>query len=269
MSHDVTLNAQTTHLDFAKSLALGAGEIMTHLEGGDFIPSPGADYINEYVAKKIEDHIEKRLAARFPEHDLFGNKNLGGRNNEYEWICDYIDGAYCYSKEHKISVTSIALQRNNKTIVSAIYNPWTRQLFYASLDGGAFLNDNQITVSNEGIQTGTLVNVEWWPWADYDVDSWLHQVSIDSGIYVLHIGSIIHASCLVASGTFGAAALGKSMIGKNHEIAAIKLIVEEAGGIITDLRGEEIGYTNEIHGLLIGNQASHQILVKSYIEYEK
>ncbi len=267
----VQKNSQTTvqYLDFAKRLAIGAGSIMVDLEGKPFKPTKDINYINEHVAKEIEKFVAKEIATTLPDHNLFDFQPSLNAGVDYEWICDYVDGAYCYSKEHKISVTSIALQYKNKTIVSAIYNPWTRQLFYASKDGGAFLNDKQINTSHDAIATGTLVDVEWWPWANYDVDSWLHNVSLETGIYALHVGSVIHAACLVASGSFAAAVLGKSMIGKNHEIAAIKLIIEEAGGLLTDLEGSTVGYKNEIKGLLIANPSCHQDLVKRYITYER
>lgn len=262
-----TLHTTAQYLDFAKQLAVEAGLIMVKLEGKPFQPAPDVTYINEYVAKEIEKYVAKEIAATFSEHNLFDFQPSLNHNADYEWVCDYVDGAYCYSKEHKISVTSIALQYKNKTIVSAIYNPWTKQLFYASKGAGAYLNDRKINVSRDAIVTGTLVDVEWWPWASYDIDTWLHDVSLETGIYVLHIGSVIHAACLVASGSFGAAALAKSMIGKNHEIAAIKLIIEEAGGLLTDLKGNAVGYTNEIEGLLIANPVCHQDLVKRYATY--
>lgn len=257
------------YLDFAKQLARQAGSIMVKLEGKPFKPAQDVNYINEHVAKEIEKFVAKEIAASFPGHNLFDFRPSLSYGADYEWICDYVDGAYCYSKEHKVSVTSIALQYKNKTIVSAIYNPWTRQLFYATKGGGAFLNNKRINVSQDSITTGTLVDTEWWPWANYNIDTWLHDVSLETGIYVLHIGSVIHAACLVASGSFGAAALGKSMIGKNHEIAAIKLIIEEAGGLMTDLEGAAVGYTNEIKGLLVANSNCHKDLVKSYIAYER
>jgi len=264
-----TVPTTEQYLHFAKKMALEAGAIMVELEGTSFTPEPGIGYINEYVAHQIELRLAETIKATYPTHNLFDFKPSLNSDSDYEWICDYIDGAFGYSKGHRVSVTSIALQYKNKTIVSAIYNPWTKQLFSASKNEGAFLNDKKINVSDESITKGTLVDVEWWPWADYDIDTWLHNISKETGIYVLHVGSIIHAACLVASGSFGAAALGKSMVGKNHEIAAIKLIVEEAGGLMTDLEGAEVGYTNEIKGLLISNKNCHEDLVTRYKAYEE
>ncbi len=242
---------------------------MRRLESAPFVPTQNHQYVNEYVADKIERDLEKSIARTFPGHGLFGSDKIAPES-EFEWICDYIDGAYSYSKKYKISVTSIALTYRGESIVCAVYNPWTDQLYSASKDKGAYLNERLLSPVPIDIEEGTLIDVEWWPWALYDLDSWLHEYSLASHVYVLHIGSIIHAACLVAEGVFGGAALAKYMKGKNHEIAAAKLLIEESGGLITDLFGNSLdGDPKEVHGLMIGSRRSHPKLIKSYEQFRK
>jgi fructose-1,6-bisphosphatase/inositol monophosphatase family enzyme len=239
-----------THLNFAKKLALAAGKIMQdHDNWNKEIPN-NFKYINEYVADLIERYIEKNIKKNYPNHSLF--KSMEENNhNEYEWICDYVDGAYSYSKGHKISVTSVALTH----------------MYSAYLGGGFFINnEKQLKVSMQSYHR-SLVDVEWWKNANYDVDTWMHNFSVNKNVYVLHIGSIIHAACLVASGIFSAAVLGKFMSGKNHEIAAISLIIHESGCILTDLNGKDITNTGDIEGLVFANGSIHETLINDYAEF--
>ena len=255
-----------TFLIFAKQMAQDAGFVMEkHNEWDQPIPD-GFTYINEYVADLIERHIDANVKKSFPKHSLFMDGS-SSRVDGYEWICDYVDGAYGYSKWHKISVTSIALTYNGETVVAAIYNPWTKTMYSAYTDGGFYVNDiKRPTVSMESFER-SLVDVEWWRNATYDVDSWMHNFSVTKNVYVLHIGSVIHAACLVADGVFSAAVLGKHMTGKNHEIAAISLIMKEADCVLTDLRGHNITYTGDVQGLIFANKSIHDTLVADYAEY--
>ena len=266
MEADVSHTAELKdYLTFAIDLARKAGEYMVSLEGFNEPLPKGHIYINEYVADVIEEYIQNRIAQTYPAHALF--TGLSDKEVEYEWICDYIDGAYAYSKKHRISVTSVALVHRGITIVAAVYNPWTDTLYHATLGGGFHVNGQRHQVVQSESYKGSLIDVEWWRNASYDVDTWLHQFSVKNDTYVLHIGSIIHAACLVANNTFSAAVLGKFMSGKNHEIAAIKLLIEEAGCVLTDLHGNSITNVGDIEGLVFSNKSVHTDLIESYAQF--
>ncbi|MDP2692865.1 MAG: inositol monophosphatase family protein [bacterium] len=251
----------------AKTIALENGKTMIKYENFAKKLPKGFSYLNEYVANLMESQTKKRISKKYPKHNLF--KCGGNSKKDFEWICDYIDGAGSYSKGHKISVTSVALTYQNETIVSVVYNPWTKTTYSAYKGGGFYLNGSLQKQIKSNFHARKLINVEWWPKADYDVDSWLHQFSMKTGLYVLHIGSVIHAACLVASGTLSGSTLGKFMSGKNHEVAAIKLILEEAGCILTDLGGREISHVGDIFGLLFAQKEMHGLMLKDYENFSK
>ena len=254
------------YLDFAKNLAINAGEIM--IKNEDLLPpfASGHTYINEHVAYLIEKYIIAEIASNYPGHALFRGVDT---NKEFEWICDYIDGAYAYSRKHRISVTSIALTYKGTTVVAAVYNPWENILYHATIGHGFFVNDELFSNDATENYQGSLVDVEWWKNASYDVDTFLHNFSIKKDVYVLHVGSVIHAACLVANGTFAAAVLGKFMSGKNHEIAAISLLINEAGCLLTDLYGKVVTNTGDIKGLVFANKSIHADLIKEYSIFDK
>lgn len=252
------------YLKFAKDIARKAGDIMISYEDYHKPLPDGHRYINEYVAELIENTIEAALHAAYPDHKLFKG---GSGDSEYEWICDYIDGAYAYSKKHRISVTSVALVHKGQTIVAAVYNPWSDTMYHATLGGGFFVNEQRYSDVSQPDYKGSLVDVEWWRNASFDVDTWMHGFSVENDVYALHVGSVIHAACLVANGVFAAAVLGKFMSGKNHEIAAIKLLIEEAGCVLTDLHGTDVTNVGDIDGLVFANKHIHPDLIKSYATF--
>jgi len=265
MQKTITLNSIRQFTQEAEKIARNSGMLMTKYQG---YSGPRVDRhtsLDKYISSRIESRTSQYLKKRYPEHGLFGaSKN---RDYDFEWICDYIDGAYSYGQGYKISVTSVALTYKSKTIAAAVYNPWTDEMYVSGLGLGVYINGKKLKTLSSSKYQGKLVDVEWWPHASYDLDTWLHDFSIKKDVYVLHIGSIIHAACLVASGQFVAAVLGKFMQGKNHEIAAIKLIIEESGCKLTDLHGNKITHIGDIEGLVFANKSIHETLIQSYKEY--
>jgi fructose-1,6-bisphosphatase/inositol monophosphatase family enzyme len=257
------------YLDFAVEVAKESGKIMIDLKNLKKPFPSGQEYLNQHVASVIEDNTLLKINEQFPSHGLFGKKVT---DNKLEWICDYIDGAYSYSRGFDISVTSVALTLNGKTVVSAVFNPWNNTLYSAAKGMGFFINGSKQSLSINAEPTNlkdSIIDVEWWPNAGYDIDTALHHFSLQEGPYILHLSSIIYAACLVCSGVFVAAALGKKMIGKNHEIAAISLITEESGCILTDLFGIDTissGQTDDqvIEGLLFSKPDIHKKLTNFF-----
>ena len=80
--------------------------------------------------------------------------------------------------------------------------------------------------------------------------------------HIYSVGSIIRACMCVATGDF-TCAIFPGTKGKNCDIAAVKVIVEEAGGRVTDLFGNEQKYDESINGALISNGIVHDELIKS------
>ena len=88
--------------------------------------------------------------------------------------------------------------------------------------------------------------------------------------YTVSIGSVIRASLCVATGEFNGIVF-PGTTGKNCDIAAIKVIVEEAGGKVTDIFGNEQKYDRDINGAIISNSTIHNHLVeiiKNNIKHE-
>ena len=256
-------NQQQEWLDFAKSVAHEAGDIMqkyfgkkpdAHLKADNTIVTIADEEINQLVIK--------RVAERYPSHDIDGEEASARRGSDYVWVCDPIDGTAPFAMELPVSVFSLALVINGQPEVGVIYAPSSDHLYWASRGRGAYMNSQPIHVSQHSLDDRVEMNVDWWPSAQWDVMQVVHDLAYEKDVYVTTVGSTTHAAALVARGEFVASVFTGTK-GKNVDIAAAKVIVEEAGGKVTDLFGREQRYDQDICGAVLSNGIIHEEIVKA------
>ena len=249
------------YLKTASTLALQAGDIMlkyfkvgmTHKFKEDLSIVTNAD---EEINKLVINTINKK----YPKHSIIGEEESSENKSNLVWLCDPIDGTWQYAKGIPVSVFSLALVVKGKPQLGVVYDPFTERLLTSVKGKGAFLNGKKIKVSNRKLKDATI-NIDWWPECEYDVDTVMHKLSLDTSAYVLHFGSVVNAGSLVASGQYEATVFGGT-IGKSVDIAAVKVIVEEAGGKVTNLHGNEQLYSHDVKGAIVSNGIVHSKILK-------
>lgn len=255
------------YLAFAKTLAYEAGAIMKKHFGQNPDASFKEDETIVTVAdKEINSLVIERVKAVYPEHAIDGEEESHGEKGECVWVCDPIDGTNPFAMQLPVSVFSLALVVDGESRVGVVYDPYCDKLYAATKGGGAFVNDTPLQVNKNVLGKRVRMNVDWWSDADYDTLAAMHQLSRDTGVYLLYPGSTTHAAVLVAEGAFVASVFPGTK-GKNVDIAAAKVIVEEAGGRVTDIFGEEQRYDGDIRGAVVSNGIVHDEIVK-YLEAE-
>jgi len=249
------------YLQFAKQVALAAGDIMLkHFDGSVATREKDDKSIVTVADEEINQLVIDQVAATYPEHGVLGEEASDLKAAEYLWVCDPIDGTIPYAKNMPVSVFSLALVKDGVSLVGVVYDPYMKRLYSAIKGGGAYMNDTPIGVSDRDLERHSLINVEWWGNAPYDVDTVLHDLSVETSVTVHHLGSVIGAAAYVAAGRYEACVF-PGTIGKCVDVAAVKVIVEEAGGKVTDLFGNEQRYDQDINGALITNGKVHEQLV--------
>jgi fructose-1,6-bisphosphatase/inositol monophosphatase family enzyme len=123
-----------------------------------------------------------------------------------------------------------------------------------------------LAVSTSGFGGKARMNFDWWPNAPYDILAPLKKLSEEQNVYLLSPGSTTHMAALVAEGEFLASVFAGTK-GKNVDIAAAKVIVEEAGGKVTDLFGADQRYDGDIRGAIVSNGRIHDDVVR-YLAHE-
>ena len=132
------------------------------------------------------------------------------------------------------------------------------------------MNDKQIHVSDQETLQNAVVDLEgvYHPHIEFEVplSETFREVLVDNGVRPVQLWSSILPSCLVAAGTFTAVIMDGKTI---QDGAAVKVIVDEAGGKVTDMHGNEQRYDELARGFIASNGLVHDELVRLVRESAK
>lgn len=140
-------------LDFLNDLSILAGKeslkYFGRIADSDIEGKATSKDLVSIADKAIENLIISKINERFPDHDIFGEETgHAGKNSEYCWIIDPIDGTQSFVKFHPYYSISIALYKNGEGYAGAVNAPALGRLFTAQKGKGAFMNGKAIHVSN-------------------------------------------------------------------------------------------------------------------------
>lgn len=248
------------YLEFAKEIAYEAGKIIKKY----FNENNGANYKTDLtIVTKADKIINKilvdKVKEKYPTHSVDGEEEQFGQS-DYVWVCDPIDGTAMYAKHIPVAVFSLALVINGISTIGVVYDAFTDNLYSAIKGNGAYKNDLKITVNDIKLDDmRSISNMDMWPKADYNLYDSIKELGKKT--YFVGLGSIIRASMCVATGDFNLA-IYPGTKHKNCDLAAVKVIVEEAGGKVTDLFGAEQRYNCDINGAVISNSVVHDEVIK-------
>jgi myo-inositol-1(or 4)-monophosphatase len=184
-----------------------------------------------------ETAIMDTIKEAFPDHYILSEE--AGEiimDSQYKWIIDPIDGTVNYAHGIPICCVSIGLEHNGKMILGAVYNPFLKEFYIAERGKGAALNGDEIKVSGE-TEVCKACLVTGFPYTYLDMPNGPLQVFerfIRKGVPVRRLGSAALDLCWVAAGRFDGFYEHKLQA---WDSAAGFLIVEEAGGKVTDYQG--------------------------------
>lgn len=239
---------------FAIPVALKAGNIMRHnFKIGmakewkqDNSPLTATDLA-------INDLVLSEVGKSFPDHGILAEEGSRFNNEEYVWVCDPVDGTTPFSHGYPTFTFSLALVKNGYPILGLIYDPILDRLVTAESGQGAYLNGRtKIKVNGSPEFNRSIVALE----ADM---AKLRSELLNKKCLVTTFACITYPSLLVAIGEFKAAIWhGKSP----WDGVAAQIIVEEAGGICTDIRGSKQRYDGPVNGIIASNKLVHPILVE-------
>jgi myo-inositol-1(or 4)-monophosphatase len=206
--------------------------------------------------KAIIDVIRKN----YPDHHILTEESGDLiQDSKYKWIIDPIDGTVNFAHRIPICCISIAVEHEKKMVLGAIYNPYINELFVAERGKGATLNDRAISVSKKEKVINACM-VTGFPYTYLDQPNGPLEVFerfIRRGIPVRRLGSAAIDLAWVACGRFDAF--------YEHQLqawdsAAGFLMVEEAGGRVTDLKGGQ--YSPYQPGIIASNGVIHDELLE-------
>ena len=194
----------------------------------------------------VEKTIIRLIKKEFPRHAILAEESGASSQREkadFTWIIDPIDGTTNFYHSFPHVATSIAIEKEGCIVMGGILDPIRDELFFAERGKGAFLNRKRIRVSSTQKLKNALL-VTGFPYdrrkhADYYLSFFKAFMMRCHGIR--RVGTAALDFCYVAAGRIDGFWEYKL---KPWDVAAGKLIVEEAGGKVTDFNGK----TFDIYG---------------------
>ncbi len=227
-------------LEAAIAAARSAGMILKdNIHGSREITFKGDINLATEMDIRSERAIVQLLASAFPDHGFIAEEETRIQNGAgYTWIIDPLDGTTNYAHGYPCFSVSIALERKGEIVLGVVYDPMRDELFSAMKTRGAFLNGHKIRVSHvDKLINGLLAT--GFPYdrkvSDRNNMGYFHDLLMASQ-EVRRDGSAALDLCYVAAGRFDGFWELKL---KPWDVAAGSLIAQEAGGMVTDLSGNE------------------------------
>ena len=182
---------------------------------------------------KTQDFLRNKLLKLIPDSCFIGEEGSEINNNSYVWIIDPIDGTQNYKKGLPLYGTQVALQHDNKTVLSVIYFPELKELYFAS-ENGATLNGKQIKVSDRtdiGWSIALVGNYAAYSEIEKKYKIQEKLVSSFKTVRILGCSALNYALC--ASGKIESVVVFGNTI---WDLVPGRFLVEKSGGVV---------YTNE------------------------
>ena len=195
------------------------------------------DYVSE-VDQRAEQAIIETIQKAYPDHGFLAEESGAKAGNEYQWIIDPLDGTTNFLRGIPQYAVSIACQHKNKLEHAVVYDPIKQELFTASRGQGAQLNNKRIRASQRKGLDGALLGTGI-PFRDSHIDmldSYLEMMRklVPGSAGIRRAGSAALDLAYVAAGRFD----GFWEYDLNTwDMAAGVLLVEEAGGMLSDFNG--------------------------------
>ncbi len=250
--------------NFIQDVAREAGQIQKdayHKVKSWRTKSGRGDIVTE-VDLACEKLIIQRIKDEYPSDAILSEEAgaIGQESDGPVWVIDPLDGTRNYMAGIPFFCVSIGLVRNGVAELGAIYDSIHDEMFFAHRGGGAFLNGEPISVADDGELEDVLVSIAWVKrkasrerFVRY-IDRLAGQTS-----YFRRLGSAALVSCYVACGRIGA----YLQAGLNPwDMAAGTVIIEEAGGCVTDFDGEPVDLRNPNIEIITAGPKLHSVIMR-------
>ena len=266
-----TTNKTSPLLETAMQAAkLGGEVVLDYFEQGVEMRSKAGDGTYNLVSDadvNAEKIIANCISAAFPDHVILGEEeNFGDVNAEHLWIVDPLDGTNNFAHNIPHFAVSIGYYYRGEAQAGVVVNPVRDDWYWATKGEGAFHNGKQIHVDSASELTQSMIGCGFYYDRGTMMEATLAAVHdfFKQDIHgIRRFGTAALDFCQVAEGLFGA-----YFEYQLHpwDFAAGKIIVEEAGGKVTDGRGEplKIQKTSVIVSNAFLHQKCHEIVSKHH-----
>lgn len=250
-------------MNIAVRAARSAGDIIARsadrIDTLNIVNKAENDFVSE-VDHRAEQEIIKTIQKAFPGHSILAEESGVHAGDDYQWIIDPLDGTTNFLHGFPQFAVSIALKHKNRLEQAVVYDPLRQEMFTASRGEGARLNGQRLRVTKRNSLKGALLGTGIPFRADFKyLDEYLEMLKalLPGSAGIRRPGSAALDLAYLAAGRLD----GFWEFGLNSwDMAAGVLLVEEAGGLVSDFNG---GFTHMETGNIV---AASPKLFKSMLQ---
>jgi len=254
-------------LGFARAFATRAGQQIRQMVADGYRVEVKADRSPVTTADRcVNARFISEVQDRFPGDGVLGEEGSHITNSERTWVIDPVDGTQQLILGIPVFMVSIALVLDGQPVVAVAHNPSTSESYWAQSGGGAHRDGSRLTVSaHDGIHTPATVSAAGAAASPGGLNAdGLLRVTFAAG-FDSHPRRFpwpsVFSGCKVAEGVWEADLYSGAAA---HDVAAVCLLVQEAGGTVTDRTGAIQRYDRPVNGCLLSNTVIHNVLVEEW-----
>lgn len=249
-------------LKIAKQAALEAGKIVKKYYQSEVTLHHKGHYANFATPADLESEkkILEIVTKNFPHHNIIAEESgQQDKGSQYSWAIDPIDGTIPFVDGIPTFGVSIGILKNSKPIIGVIYMVATDELYWAQKGKGAFLNGKRIQVRQESILQNCTIGLDWGHTGrSLKLDRFFKPL-VDRVRYIYSFGAAVATLVFVARGMIDAYVIRANV----WDLAAGVVLIEEAGGKVTDISGKAVDFSGDRPQIICSNGVIHQQIVEA------
>lgn len=218
------------------------------------------------IDKDIEQFFIRKIREVYPEHKIMGEEGFGDKLVSLDgivWMIDPIDGTMNFIHQQRNFAISLGVYENGVGKIGLIYDVVHDELYHASSGNGAFINEKPIPALKETTVKESIIALNaTWVMENHRIDHKLMIPLVNDARGTRSYGSAALEMVFVATGRVDAYL---SMRLSPWDFAAGTIIVEELGGIVTNLKGEKLNFLTQ-NSLFVAKPGLHQTIMKDYLK---
>jgi histidinol-phosphatase len=232
------------YLDAALQATKAAEEIILKYLGKDLSTQIKSDLSPVTIAdQEAEEIIKSTIRRKFPDHTFYGEEGEKidlSNHKGCTWIIDPIDGTKSYMRGNPLFATQLALLQDGELVIGISNAPMMRELMYAEKGQGCYLNSKPVAVAKTARLNEAYASFGAIKYFENHASAGALMQLAQSAKWARGIGDF-WSYHLLAQGKLDIMCEADT---KLWDIAALKVIVEEAGGTFTQLDGNPVSTTS-------------------------
>lgn len=218
------------------------------------------------IDKEIEQFFISKIREVYPDHKIMGEEGFGDEFNSLEgvvWMIDPIDGTMNFIHQQRNFAISLGVYENGIGKIGLIYDVVHDELYHAIKGMGAYLNEKPIPQLKETTVKESIIALNaTWVMENHRIDHNLLIPLVKNARGTRSYGTAALEMVFVATGRIDAYI---SMRLSPWDFAGGSVIVEELGGIVTNLKGQKLNFLTK-DSLFVAKPGLHQTILKEYLK---